>query len=36
MSFLSRHVCLLARPCDMDMTMMEGCVCGEEGEKVSH
>jgi len=36
MPFLSWPVCLLARPCDMDMTTGEGHVCGEEGERVWH
>jgi len=36
MSFLSRPVCLLARPSDMDMTTGEGHVCREEGDRVSH
>ncbi len=36
MPFLSRPVCLLASPCDMDMTAGEGRVCGEEGWRVSH
>ncbi len=36
MSFLSWPVCLLARPCDMDMIAGEGRVCGEEGERVLH
>jgi len=36
MSFLSWPICLLARPCDMDMTMREGHVCEKEGERVSH
>ncbi len=36
MPFLSRPVCLLARPCDMDMKAGEGRVWGEEGGRVSH
>jgi hypothetical protein len=36
MLFLSWPVCLLAKPCDMDMRAGEGRVCGEEVERVSH
>jgi len=36
MLFLYWPICLLARPSDMDMTMREGRVCREKGERVSH
>ncbi len=31
MSFLSRPVCLLAKPCDMEVTTKEGCCVGKKG-----
>jgi hypothetical protein len=31
MSFLSRPVCLLAKPCDMDVTAREGHCAGKKG-----
>jgi hypothetical protein len=31
MSFLSRPVCLLAKPCDMDVTVKEGRCAGKKG-----
>jgi hypothetical protein len=31
MSFLSRPVCLLVKPCDMDLTVREGHYAGKKG-----
>ncbi len=31
MSFLSRPICLLAKPCDMDVTAREGRCAGKKG-----